>query len=83
MTSRERGPPHAEDAVGEDQEVAREARCGLHPGLQVGHVEVPVDGLVPGPGEPDRVDDAVVVEFIAQDDGVGFDEGVTTPMTAA
>ena len=62
---------HREDAVGDDQAVAR-IGCLLQPALQLGEVAVGV-AETPRLAEPDPVDDAGVVERVG-DDGVAVVE---------
>jgi hypothetical protein len=64
---------HAENAVGDDDGAL--ARLGglSEAALEVVDVEVTVDVLLAGPRQGDRVDDAVMVEFVADDGGlVGY-----------
>ena len=58
---------HREDAV-RDDELARRARRRLEPVAQRIHVRVRVDDLARGPREPDRVDQARVVQLVGEDD---------------
>ena len=57
---------HREDAVGDDQ-LARVARSSRERVAQRLHVRVRVDDLRRRPREPDRVDDARVVELVGED----------------
>jgi len=64
-------PVHAEDPVGHHQDPAGAAAAGLgEPLLQAWHVLVGEE-VTPRLGEPDPVDDAGVVELVA-DHGVGL-----------
>src|SRR5215510_16448784 len=56
---------HAEDAVGYDDRTAACLRRGPKRSLELAHVEVFVDVLLGWPSKRDSIDDAVVIELIA------------------
>jgi len=56
---------HAEDAIGHDDRTVACLRREPKRSLQFAHVEMFVDVLLDWSSEPDSIDDAVVIEFIA------------------
>ena len=56
---------HAEDAVGHDDRTAACLRREPKRSLELAYVEMFVDVLLGGSSKRDRIDDAVVIEFIA------------------
>src|SRR5262245_65991098 len=58
---------HAEDAVGHDDRTAARLRREPKRSLELAHVEMFVDVLVRWSRKRDSIDDAIVIEFIADD----------------
>src|SRR6516165_12275531 len=56
---------HAEDAVGHDDRTAARPRREPKRSLELAHVEMFVDVLLGWPSKRGSIDDAVVIEFIA------------------
>ena len=65
---------HAEHAVGHDDRAGAVLRRRFEATLKLAHVEVLVDVLFGWSRQRDRVDDAIMVEFVADDRGLVGDE---------
>ena len=65
---------HAEDAVGDDDGSPCRRSAGREGLREPGHVEVWIHQLLPGLGETGSVDDAVVIELVADHDRLGCHE---------
>jgi hypothetical protein len=76
-------PTHAEDAIRYDDGSRARPRRVCEMTLELCHLQVRIDALLSRARQSDRVDDAVVVEFVGEDSRALSDQRRQDPMTAA